>query len=205
MKVHDLQLFLKSLAQPLTSSGGKKVAEDLERAADGLNQFKEMTITDFCGFLDKANHFVTTGQLPPTGGRSRTQPKVSNPEDVRRKAQRLMELYERALDQDFSYDAVKQEIKELASLKVDELKQIAREMNITKGFRRKGDVLDALERKITDRRASQERTQFRPGDETARSAEGSLGPTGAPTEPRSPMMEERTRESEAPVGTSSQD
>jgi hypothetical protein len=199
MKVHDLQLFLKSLAHPLTSAGGKKVADDLERAADGLNQFKDMSITDFCGFLDKANHFVSTGQLPPSGrGRSARPARASNEEDVRRKTQRLMELYEKALDPDFSYDAVKQEIKDLDHLKVEELKQMARELNITRSFRRKGDILDALERKITERRASQERTQFRPGEEPSRPMESS------PVVPPAPPEEEHPRPAEATVGTSTQ-
>ncbi len=170
MKVHDLQLFLKSLAQPLTSAGGKKVADDLERAADGFNQFKDMSITEFCSFLDKANHFVTTGELPRTGGRSRTGARPAqglSPEELRQKTQRLMELYERALDPDFSYDAVKQEIASLANLKVEELKQMARELNLTRSFRKKADILDALERMITERRASHERTQFRGAEEPA--------------------------------------
>jgi len=164
MKVHDLQQFLKSLAQPLTAAGGSKVAADLERAADGLDQFRDMSVADFCGFLDKANHFVTTGELPKTGSRSRAKPRVDDAEELRQKTQRLMELYEKALDSDFSYDAVKQEVRGMSNLTVGQLKQIARELDLTRSFRRKDDVLDALERKITERRATHERNQFRPGE-----------------------------------------
>jgi hypothetical protein len=168
MKVHDLQQFLRSLALPLTSAGGKKAADDLEKAAEGLNLFRDMSIPEFAGFLDKANHFVTTGELPLTGGRPRAGAKKApenNAEELRQKTQRLMEMYEKALDPDFSYDAVKQEIKNLNSLKFDELKQIARDLNLAKSFRRKADVLDALERRITERRATHERNQFRPTSE----------------------------------------
>jgi hypothetical protein len=168
MKVHDLQQFIKALTQPLTAAGGKKAADDLQRAADGLNQFQDMTIVDFCSFLDRANHLVTTGELPKSSRRPAAPKTVVSAEQIQQKTQRLAELYERALDPDFSYDAVKQEVRGLANLKVDELKQIARDLNITRAFRKKDDILDALERRITERRATQERTQFRPPEETAR-------------------------------------
>lgn len=175
MKVHDLQQFIRALAQPLTVAGAKKVADDLVRAADGLNQFQEMTIVDFCSFLDKANHFVTTGELPRSGKRPAPR-RGGSEEEVRQKAQRLMELYERAIDADFSYDNVKQEVRALANLRVDDLKQIARELNMTRSFRKKEDILDALERHITERRATHERTQFRAPTDGARPEPAAAAP-----------------------------
>jgi hypothetical protein len=169
MKVHDLQQFLRSLAQPLTAAGGKKVADDLERAAGGFEQFRDMSITDFCNFLDKANHFVTTGALPKSGRGAPRKAAGLSEEELRQKTQRLMEMYEKALDADFSYEQVKEEVKGLDKLTVGALKQIAKEMGINRSFRKKADVLDALERKITERRASHERNQFRtPPEEPSR-------------------------------------
>jgi hypothetical protein len=183
MKVQELQQFINSLAQPLASGGATQIAKDLERAAAGLTQFNDMTIVEFCGFLDKANHFVTTGALPKRGSRSgASRAQASNPEEIRQKTQRLMELYERALDAEFSFDGVKQEVRGLANLKVEELKQIAREMGLNRSFRKKDDILDALERRITERRATQDRSQGRPGEEPAQANADTTAPVGAAQE-----------------------
>src|SRR4051812_23478638 len=114
MKVTDLQQFLRSLAQPLTSAGGKKAADDLDRAAGGLDPFREMSVPEFADFLARADHLVRTGELPTTGGRSRgsrsSAPKVSSEQKVKDATQRVMALVERASGDDFNHATVRQEI-----------------------------------------------------------------------------------------------
>jgi hypothetical protein len=147
MKVQELQQFLRSLAQPLEAAGGKRIGDDLVKAAEGLEPFKEKTISDFCNFLSRVGeHFVQHGELP-RAGRKRSE-KAGDEQKIREATQRVMALYDRAQDTGLSGDAVRQEMEQLNGLTLPELKQVAQELNITKSFRTKQDALDEIEGKI---------------------------------------------------------
>lgn len=150
MNVNELQQFLRSLAQPLTLAGGKKLADDLERAAAGMEHVREMSITEFADFLERAEHLVRTGELPPSGKASRASraPKAGSEERVKEASQRLASMIERASDDDFEFENARIEIQALNSLTIGELHQVAQELNITRKFRTKNDLLEALERLV---------------------------------------------------------
>ena len=81
MQVADLQQFVRSLGTTLQSAGAKSAAGDLEKAAAGLEPFKDMAIAQFGDFLAQAETYARTGVLPTTGkSRSRsTEPSVPLP------------------------------------------------------------------------------------------------------------------------------
>lgn len=174
MNVTDLQQFLRSLAQPLTSAGGRKAADDLEKAVQGMEPFREMSVQQFSEFLARAEHLVRTGELPTTGGRSRSrsgQPRPGSEEQVKEATQRVLDLYEQAQEPDFNPESARQTVQELNRLTLNELKLVARELDLNRSYRTKEDALNDIERKITGRRDETERGGARPHEAGARSDE----------------------------------
>jgi len=164
MQVADLQQFVRNLGATLTAAGAKAVAADLERAAAGLEPFKDMPIAQFGDFLAQAEAYVRTGVLPTKPGRARAAkaPAPDSAEKVRAVAQRVQELYERALDPSVPYAAIAAEIAALdKKLTKNEALQVAREVGIVKSLRTKKEALEEVRRKIDERKESHERTQFR--------------------------------------------
>jgi hypothetical protein len=165
MQVADLQQFVRSLGTTLQSAGAKSAAGDLEKAAAGLEPFKDMGIAQFGDFLAQAETYARTGVLPTTG-KSRTRAPKAPPQDsaekVRNATQRVQDLYERAIDPGMQYAAIDTEIKAIdKSLKKDELVQVARNFGISKALKSKKDATEEILRKINERKESHERTQFR--------------------------------------------
>lgn len=173
MNVTDLQQFLRSLAQPLNGAGARKVADDLEKVVQGMEPFREMNMQQFSEFLARADHLVRTGELP-AGGRSRGrsgQPRPGSEEQVREATQRVLDLYERAQDPDFNPESARQMVQEMNSLTLNELKLVARELDLNRSYRTKEDALNDIERKITGRRDETERSGTRPQEAGARHGE----------------------------------
>lgn len=160
MKVADLQSFLRSLAQPLEASGGKKAAADLERAGEGLERFKDWSVPEFADFLARAEEYARTG-IVPKKGTSATRKKTADPEKVRAVAQRLRDLYERATDDALSYTEIESEVQKAGKqLLKDDTLQVAKELGISGSLKTKKDALAAIERKIAERKESYQRTRF---------------------------------------------
>lgn len=160
MKVSDLQEFLRSLAQPLSASGAKKVAEDLERARAGLEPLKELGVGEFADFLSMAHKYSRDGIVPiPSKSRAKRAPAL-DPEKVKTAAQHVQGLYEQALDPNFQYTALDAEVKKLdKQLNKDEAIEVARQLNIAKALKSKKDALAEIRRKIADRRGTLDRVE----------------------------------------------
>lgn len=160
MKVAELQSFLCSLTGPLSSSGGKKIADELERAAGGLQPFAQMTIAQLADFLQQAEEYHRTGILPakPAGKRKQA---AADPQKVDRAVAQLQELYEKAAGDSVDYSTIEREVDRVQkTLKKDELIDAARKFGIASGMKTKKDAAEAVRRRITERKESVQRTQF---------------------------------------------
>jgi hypothetical protein len=165
MQVADLQQFVRNLGTTLQSAGAKSVAGDLEKAAAGLEPFKDMAVAQFSDFLAQAEAYARTGVLPTTGkprSRAPKAPPEDSPTKIQNATQRVQDLYERAIEPALQYAAIDAEIKSMdKALKKDELVQVARNFGIAKPLKSKKDAAEEILRKINERKESHERTQFR--------------------------------------------
>lgn len=165
MNVASLQTFLRSQAGFLTEAGAARaLVGDFEMLAAGLEPLRGLKLAELCELLQQAHEYRTTGILPVKAGRSARAPKSARPsaeEQVRGAAQRLAALYERALDAEFRHDELDAELAGLGKLTVAQLKSIAAEFDVlVPGKAKKNDIVDALGRKVRERRAFHGRTQI---------------------------------------------
>ena len=164
MTVADLQQFVRNLGVTLASAGAKKPADELERIASGLGPFQMLTLAQFSDFLVTAENYARTGIVPTTGkGRTKTTaPKLDSAEKIRDAVERISGLYERATDPTLQYSAIDAELKALdKQLNKDEAVRVARAAGIAAALKTKKAVLEAIKRRIHERKESFERIQFR--------------------------------------------
>jgi hypothetical protein len=166
MTVADLQAFVRNLSVTLASAGAKKPADELESIAAGLEPFQVLGLAQFSNFLITAENYARTGIVPTTGkGRAKAAaPKVDSAEKVRLAGERVSALYDRAVAPDLQYTAIEAEIKALNKLTKDEAVQVARQLGIAATLKTKKAAMEEIKRKITERKESFERIQFRPQD-----------------------------------------
>jgi hypothetical protein len=163
MRVAELQKFIANQAELLTQAGAKSVAADFARFAAGLAPFVELSVAQLADFLARAEDYARTGVLPTTGKAPRKKtPALDSGEKIRAAAQQVTALYERALDPSLAYAAIDQQIQSVGkSLTKDEAVQVAREFGILQALKTKKDALAQMVRKISERKESHERIQFR--------------------------------------------
>lgn len=169
MTVADLQQFVRNLGVTLASAGAKKPADELERIATGLEPFQVLSLAQFGDFLVTAEAYARTGVVPTTGkGRAKSAaPKPDSAETIRNAVLRVQSLYERAVDPTLQYSAIAAEIKALdKQLGKDQAIQVAREVGIAAALKTKKAAIEAIQRKISERKESFERIQFRSTETT---------------------------------------
>src|SRR5262245_55070164 len=148
MRVADLQSFIRSLANPLSASGARQVAGELERACAGLEPFKDLTIAQFADFLGQAERYRREGVLAPGQGKHAKSVAVAQ-QKVQMLAQQILALYERATDADLQYAAIDAEVKKLdRALSKEEAIELARQVAIPGTLKSKKAALDQIGRKI---------------------------------------------------------
>lgn len=163
MNVHDLQQFLRSLSQPLSVSGAKKIADDLERACTGLEPLRDLTIAQFADFLGQADEYARTGIVPTTGRlkAAKAGTKASDPQALAHAVEHMRVLYSRVTSPDVTYSTIDTELKQLdKQFKKDELFEIARAVGIQGTLKTKRTAVDEMKRCLTERKESFQRTQF---------------------------------------------
>ncbi len=165
MNVKDLQQFLRSLQQPLSTSGAKSVANDLDRMCGGLEPFQSLSIAQFTEFLAKADSYARTGIVPTTGrakaSGTRRAAKTVDPEAIRAATERMCSLYERVTSPEVDYGTIDAEIKKLdKQFAKAAVLEIARGFGITGSLKTKKAALEEISRRMTERKESHERTQF---------------------------------------------
>ncbi len=163
MNVSQLQSFLASLSQPLSASGAKKVAEDLGRACAALEPFREWSLTQFADFLAAADQYAKTGVVP-TAGRSKTGRSAAKPGDPQALAaaiEQVRAFFDRVTSPEVSYTAIETEVKRLEKqFKKDDLFEIAKALGITAKLKTKKDAAAEIQRLMSQRKETFERTRF---------------------------------------------
>lgn len=163
MKVAELQSFVKTLVQPLSSVGvSKTVCTNLEDVAAALEPFRDLSLSQLADFLAKAEEFQRTGVLATPAKPARARAAKASPLSVAEAVQKVRDLYERAADPTLTYAAIDAEIQLLnKALLKDPILAVATEMGIVLTQKTKKGALEEIQRLITDRKGSFERTQFR--------------------------------------------
>lgn len=164
MNVCDLQQFLRSLSQPLSVSGARKVADELERACAGLEPFRDLSLAQFAEFLGRAEHYARTG-IVPTTGRPKAAAKggapAGDPHALATAIAHVRTLYERVVQPEVTYGTIDAEVKQLdKKFKKDELVEIAKAIGISSSLRTKQAAREEIKRCLTERKESFQRTQF---------------------------------------------
>ncbi len=163
MNVRQLQSFLSSLSQPLSESGAKKVAEDLQQTSAALDPFRDWNLSQFADFLVAADHYAKTGEVPRSG-RARSAPlapKAGDPEAVNAAIAQVLAFYDRVAGPEITYASVEAEVKRLEKqFKKDELLQIAKGLGISGKPRTKKDAAAEIQNWLNQRKETFERTRF---------------------------------------------
>jgi hypothetical protein len=165
MNVGDLQQFLRSLSRPLSLSGAKKAADDLERACAGLEPFRGLGIAEFADFLARAETYARTGVVPTTksarSSAGRAGAKTGDPQALAAAIEQVRALYDRVTSPEVTYATIDAELKRLdKQFKKDEILQIAREFGVSGTPKSKAAALDEMRRRMSERKESFERTRF---------------------------------------------
>jgi len=162
MIVADLQQFVRSLGTVLHGAGAKAVAGDLERIAIGLQPFQSLSLGQFAEFLGQAEIYARTGVVPASGkGKRKAAAKPDSAESIRAAVARVRALYDRAVDVNLPYTTIDVELKAVEKeLSKDEAVAAAREFGIESPLKTKKAALDAIKRRISERKESFERVQF---------------------------------------------
>jgi len=159
MNVSNVQTLLRNQASFLADAGASaKFIGDFRSVADGLEAFTDMKLEELFELLKQAHDYRTTGILPIKAGK----PKAAKPDAsavIAAATQSLRDLFERALEPDFSFDAVDGALKTVGKLTVPQLKEVARGFEIANVPTKKADILAALGQKIKDRREMHQRSQ----------------------------------------------
>ena len=159
MQVAELRSLLKSIAQTVAASGGKKAANDLSRICESLDAFGELSLAQFADFLAKADYYVKTGKLRPPGS-ARNKAKPVDAARVQQAAQAILELYERSIDDEVKYQTIEDEVRKLESLSKAEIFDVAKQVGISRRLESKAAALDEIRLMIEQRKGSFERTAF---------------------------------------------
>lgn len=170
MTVADLQAFVRNLGVTLAGAGAKKPADELERIAAGLEPFRVLGLAQFSDFLVTAENYARTGVVPTTAkGRGKSAaPKPDSAATVGAATEYVQNLYERAIDPNLQFTAIDSELKALEKkLNKDEAVQVARAVGIAATLKTKKAALEAIRRKINERKESFERVQFGAGEASA--------------------------------------
>lgn len=158
MKVADLQSFIRSLNPLFVASGAsQKVTGELDQLTRLLEPFKGLAIDQLGDLLAKADEYIRTGKLPISTS-SKAKPKALDQDKIHVAAQRLLDLYERAIDPHVQYPQIDAEIKSLdKAFTKDGLVEVARQVGIVSTLKTKKDALREIQRKIVERKGSFQR------------------------------------------------
>jgi hypothetical protein len=158
VNVAHLQQHLADLGKLLQASGaGKAVVADLKAIADRLTAFREMPLSAFADFLDKAQEAVRKGEAlqPPRKKATARIPAAKKQPNVDPAVLgvEVKNLYERAASPDVTDERINEVLAKLDGLKKKELELVAQGMQIPL---KKSETIRSLIKEIrfwiTDRR-----------------------------------------------------
>ena len=157
MTVAELQLLLSDLGKFLRASQSARAAGELEYISEKLSPFKGYQLKAFGDFLVKAEEYSRGVPAPKKakGGRK----SKADPAAVDQACQRVLHLYDQAIDPKTTIDDITSAVQALQELdppkgKLDEL---ARQMGYSQKFKSKADVLKAIRQKMLGRKGAFDR------------------------------------------------
>jgi hypothetical protein len=167
MQVGVLLQFLRSLVVPLQGADFPEGrVKKLEEICQALEPFQEYDVADFAAFLRQAEEYRRTGIIPLAARRKRAanarpKPPPVTDEDVRRIAQEIMQLAEKAMDREVNREALEADLNHLnlPQYTLTILGKIAGEIGVSAGPRmRKEEIVNAIRQKVLGRKEATERT-----------------------------------------------
>ena len=158
MTVADLQKCLHSFSQFLTAvKAGQGSITELELVRTKLDVFRDYSLKDFSDFLERAEAYWRGGEIPIKKPKARqtTPRKTKAPKVTFQDASfQVRQMYNKATDELLTREAIVAAIQNIGGLKVNELKDIALQLDITQKFKKKDEYLKAIEHRILDRKGS---------------------------------------------------
>jgi hypothetical protein len=133
------------------------VAGELEAISAGLSPFSGYRLKAFADFLVKAEQY-SHGALPPKQPRAGPRPKA-DPAAAEKACQRVLELYDRAVDPAVTVEAIEEALTALqgADPAKAKLEEVARRMGAARAFRSKAEVLKEIRGKVLGRKGQFDR------------------------------------------------
>lgn len=164
MKVHELQQFLAAVT-PLARAAGasEKAAAELERAVQCLEPFKEKSLSEFSEFLLRADEYDRTGKLTPPVRTGKPRAAKAGSLSVDGAAQIYKDLLGRAADPKLTYADIDAALKPIEKMTVPQLLELAAKVDVPVPTKPKAKIIEGLKRRVTELKASAERTQYRFG------------------------------------------
>ena len=145
---------------PLVACAAKPAnVEDLRRAVTLLDTYAERTIAEFADFLSRCEEYDRTGLLPVVPAKAVPKPRaLAKPKTPRMTVEDglmlVRNLYERALSDETTYDAIDAELKALDGLGAKEAKAVAKEFGVASSGTMKATIA-AIGDKIRRRKGTQ--------------------------------------------------
>jgi hypothetical protein len=155
MTVSELLKLLVSLGQVLEASGAKSVATELQEVALKMQPFGEYKLKAFAEFLQKA---AEAPRAAP-GPKGSAHPVVDGAQQIQTALDTVRRLYHRALEPEITVDFIQAEVGRFAGLSKPQLDELAKQFEISRKLKTKGDVLKAIAQRIIDRKGARDRSQ----------------------------------------------
>lgn len=156
MTVAELQLLLSDMSKFLRAAEAAKVARELEYIGVKLTPFKEYKLKTFADFLEKCEAASRGVPAPksPRGGK-----KKSDPAALEQAIQRVMHVYDRAIDPSVTIEQIESTVQALQDLdpKQTTLDELVKNMGFTQKFRPKAKAFQAIRQKIMGRKGAFDR------------------------------------------------
>jgi hypothetical protein len=164
MKVDELQCFLAGIAPFAKAAGAnEKAVAELDRALQCLEPFKERTLADFSEFLRRADEYDRTGKLTPPAKIGKPRAAKAGSLSIDDAAQIFKDLLGRAADPKLTYADIDAALKPIEKMTVPQLLELAAKVDVPVPAKPKAKIIEGLKRRVTELKASSERTQYRFG------------------------------------------
>ena len=157
MTVAELHVFLLDLSKFLRSSDAAKPAGEIEYLCVKLLPFREMRLKDFGNILTTSEE-RSKGALPSPKVHTSKKAKV-DPATIRESCNRVIDLYNRAVDPSVTIDQIEEALGKLESNDPPKptLDAFAKQMGFEQKFKSKAEVLKAIRQRIIGRKGAADR------------------------------------------------
>jgi len=163
-------MYLRALRPALEASGvNEKIRKDLDDTCGCLQSFGELPIVQFAAFLERAEHYQRTGEVPvvvatakparaPAAKKAKAEvvPIETVGEELKAFSERIGQG-----DESITYDLIDLEVAKLKTRKLAELDMVFAALGMTKQAKGTKDAkLKAIAEKLNSRKKNVQRTAF---------------------------------------------